>query len=274
MTRAVGNNTLQQQAAAALMNEVERKNESVVAGATGANRLLSTVQRVPIRPAQHSHSGSWAQVAVSNHHPYPRAEPRAAAQWVPTLGMPTYPLQISSGSEDDSSSQITETPGTVQDGEEALIEAKAGVIRIHGKVAKDFIQFITTRIHEGPLQDIHFEGRGCVKVTFLHISQALAFLKSNQDMERMLGFGRFGGGYHVELVEVIDWNDDHRRMNQPIRERRRLSFARKRLFADNMSPEKWKQDIRALAGLGNIDFLWVFNSGNGKSHRFVMRRYD
>ena len=80
----------------------------------------------------------------------------------------------------------------------------------------------------------------------------------------MLGFGRFGCGYHVELAEIFDWNEDLRRMNQPIRERRRLSFARKRLFAENMSPEKWKQDVRTLAGPGNIDFLWVFNSGNGK----------
>ncbi|KAB8074005.1 hypothetical protein BDV29DRAFT_174479 [Aspergillus leporis] len=143
-------------------------------------------------------------------------------------------------------------------------EAKAGVIRVYGKTSKDIIQYITTRIHEGPLQDIRLETNGRTRVTFQHASQALAFLKSNQDMEQMLGFGRFGCGYRVELAEIVDWNDDHRRMNQPIRERRRLSFARKRLFADNMSPEKWKQDIRTLAGPGNIDFLWVFNSGNGE----------
>lgn len=143
-------------------------------------------------------------------------------------------------------------------------EAKAGVIRVYGRISKDLIQFITTRIHEGPLQDVRLETNGRTRVTFQHASQALAFLKSNQEMEHMLGFGRFGCGYHVELAEIFDWNEDLRRMNQPIRERRRLSFARKRLFAENMSPEKWKQDVRTLAGPGNIDFLWVFNSGNGK----------
>ncbi|PYH40893.1 uncharacterized protein BP01DRAFT_419111 [Aspergillus saccharolyticus JOP 1030-1] len=142
-------------------------------------------------------------------------------------------------------------------------EAKAGVIRIHGKIARDqHTQYITTRIHEGALLEIRVEADDRTRVTFQLASAALEFMKSNHEMVKLLGYGRFGHGYHVELAEIVDWNDDLRRMNQPIRERRRLSFARKRLFAEGMTPEKWKHDVRSVAGPGAIDFLWVFNSGN------------
>ncbi|KAK1148915.1 hypothetical protein N8T08_007588 [Aspergillus melleus] len=213
--------------------------------------------------------GSWAQVAGTSA--------------TSVSGLPTYcpetthymsPLSLTSASvsrqsqnsdEDSSDHQLPGLPGVAIPSTTVapeVPEAKAGVIRIYGRISKDLIQFITTRIHEGPLQDVRLETNGRTRVTFQHASHALAFLKSNQEMEQMLGFGRFGCGYHVELAEILDWNEDLCRMNQPIRERRRLSFARKRLFAENMSPEKWKQDVRTLAGPGNIDFLWVFNSGN------------
>lgn len=148
--------------------------------------------------------------------------------------------------------------------QELSAEPKAGIIRVTGKINKGFVQSFTNRVHEGPLYEIRIESAQSARVTFQYASHALAFLKSNDDMQRMLKYGRLGAGYQVELAELVDWNDDHRKMNQPIRERRRLSFARKKLFSEGLSPEKWRQDIRVLAGQSNIDFLWVFNSGNGK----------
>ncbi|RMJ21144.1 hypothetical protein PHISP_07988 [Aspergillus sp. HF37] len=249
-----GGNAIQRQAATALMNQVNNEN-------VGFHGPSTALQRVPAPDDKFPPADNWAQAVTR----FP-AHLQDGGQYMPprvaTAALPG-PRQSSSEDEDSMSQMAGMAVAHYSPlSPEMPAEAKAGVIRVHGKLARDFVQFITTRIHEGPLQDIRTESRACVRITFQHVAQALAFLKSNQDMEQMLGFGRFGGGYHVELAEVVDWNDDHRRMNQPIRERRRLSFARKRLFADNMTPEKWRHDVRNLAGAGNIDFLWVFNSGN------------
>ena len=161
-------------------------------------------------------------------------------------------------------SYLPSTGGNVVSSSCQELEPKAALIRIFGKIGKDFIQFLTSRIHEGPLYDIKIESVHSARVTFQQAAHGLAFLKSHEDMEKMLRFGRLGAGYHIELAELTEWNEFHRMMNQPIRERRRLSFARKKLFTEGTSPDTWKQDVRTLAGPGNIDFLWVFNSGNGE----------
>ncbi|GIJ82814.1 hypothetical protein Asppvi_001329 [Aspergillus pseudoviridinutans] len=238
--QSMRHDTIQKQAVAALMNEVEKESKEPARG--HGNR-----------------AGSWAQIAGSMAKV--QCQPKETLHYL-------SPMSMSSVSGSKQSHSIDGENGTrAMDFSEAplspeIAEAKAGVVRVYGRVSREAIRFITTRIHEGPLQEIRVETNERTRVTFQYASHALAFVKSNQEMEDMLGYGRFGTGYNVEMAEIIDWNDDHRRMNQPIRERRRLSFARKRLFADNMSPEKWKSDIRAVAGLGNIDFLWVFNSGN------------
>ncbi|EAW11445.1 uncharacterized protein ACLA_091430 [Aspergillus clavatus NRRL 1] len=232
--------SIQKQAVAALLNEVEKEKKEPVRG-------------------HGKRAGSWAEVASSMGNV--QGQPKDTMHYLSPMSMSSV-----SGSKQSHENEDENGLGTLDYAGVSLPqdipEVKAGVVRIHGRVTKDMIHFITARIHEGPLQDIRLESNGMTQVAFQFASHALAFVKSNQEMEEMLGYGRFGTGYNVELAEVIDWDDDHRRMNQPVRERRRLSFARKRLFADNMSPEKWKQDIRALAGPGNIDFLWVFNSGN------------
>ncbi|PYH90044.1 hypothetical protein BO71DRAFT_487442 [Aspergillus ellipticus CBS 707.79] len=251
-----GFDSIQKQAVAALMSEVDKENRE-------NTETESLAVEMSAQDGQIVTGGSWAQVAGSIAEE--RALPRDMVQYM-------SPVSLTSGSV-SKQSQNSDGEGEACEPANAGValpaallpdipEAKAGVIRVYGRITRDFIQYITTRIHEGPLQDIRVETNGRTKVTFQHAAQALAFLKSNQDMERLLGYGRLGSGYQVELAEIVDWNEDHRRMNQPIRERRRLSFARKRLFAEGMSPDKWKQDIRALAGPGSIDFLWVFNSGN------------
>ncbi|KKK24166.1 hypothetical protein P175DRAFT_0554329 [Aspergillus ochraceoroseus IBT 24754] len=255
--QAVSRDVIQKQAVMALMNEVEKDKRET------ANIMSGELQRIPAANASTRPPGSWAQVA-SSYSGLQAPPPSEATQFMSPLSMTSCSASKKSQNSDDDGGESATEPGMplTSPGLPEIPEEKAGIIRIYGRISKDVVQFVTTRIHEGPLQDIRIETNERTRVIFQHASHALAFLKSNQEMEALLGFGRFGCGYHVELAEIVDWNEDHRRMNQPIRERRRLSFARKRLFADNMSPEKWKHDIRALAGPGNIDFLWVFNSGN------------
>ncbi|PWY73791.1 hypothetical protein BO94DRAFT_474885 [Aspergillus sclerotioniger CBS 115572] len=246
----------QKRSIATLLDGSEKENNGIETESLAA-------PKVSMHDGRLLSAGSWAQVAGSFSET--RAQHSDVLQCMSPLSLVMGSMSKRSQiSDDDEEGRESGDAGVALPpaAQPEIPEAKAGVIRVYGKITRDFIQYITTRIHEGPLQDIRVESNGRTKVTFQHAAQALAFLKSNQDMERMLGYGRLGGGYRVELIELVDWNEDHRRMNQPIRERRRLSFARKRLFAEGMSPEKWKQDIRAIAGPANIDFLWVFNSGN------------
>lgn len=58
------------------------------------------------------------------------------------------------------------------------------------------------------------------------------------------------------------------RMDMPYMERRRLTFARAGLFTkEGVTQQQFKQDIEKLVGPTNVELLWFFNSGNGKSCR-------
>lgn len=251
-------NSIHRQAFAALMNELEKGQDDGFA------------RRVDGGNNNRAFDGTWAQVAgiqESHSHASNAIKMAQSMSTTPQMSLPTSSRSHSTDRNElmlHASERLSNKENVPPFFQEFLGEVKIGIIRVLGKVGKDFIQFVTTRIHEGPLYELKIESAYSARVTFQQASQAMAFLKSHEDMEKILGFGRFGPGYQIELAELADWNEDHRRMNQPIRERRRLSFARKRLFSEGMSPDKWKQDVRALAGPGNIDFLWVFNSGNGE----------
>ncbi|CEL02757.1 hypothetical protein ASPCAL03921 [Aspergillus calidoustus] len=234
------------------MNEVE-KGKRGDANA-GLDRIQEAIGPAPLHPS------SWAQVASSVSSVQDSSSRSAQFFKSPASLASSSPSKENVNSDDQDKSGKELAPFSAPTVPE--IPEKAGIIRVYGRMTRDAVNYITTRIREGPLHDIRVETNERIRVIFQHASHALALFKSNQNMEALVGHGRFGPGYSVELAEIVDWNDDLHRMNQPIRERRRLSFARKRLFADNMSPEKWKHDIRAIAGAGNIDFLWVFNSGN------------
>ncbi|PYH84061.1 hypothetical protein BO82DRAFT_410787 [Aspergillus uvarum CBS 121591] len=247
-------NPSQPTAASSSLNEAQQEN----------HRSL-VLQQASMRDRQLLPNGNWARVVGT----VPEASTQAQAQ---ELVQYMSPASLTSSALSRQSQNSEEEAECRELGNASLslnphimpnpTEAKAGVIRIYGKTAREHTSFITTRIHEGALLEVRVEADDRTRVTFQLASAAVEFLKSNREMQQLLGYGRFGTGYHVELAEIVDWNDDLRRMNQPIRERRRLSFARKRLFAEGMTPDKWKHDIRQLAGPGAIDFLWVFNSGN------------
>lgn len=140
---------------------------------------------------------------------------------------------------------------------------KAGVVHIHGPVfnnAANFIRFITKRIHEGPLQDIIIESSQKATVVFHHAAQAKYFWGLNRDRNT----ARFPNHYRLVLGDEFEWDENHLRMELPIKERRRLTFVRARLFSKDLTTQKWRQHITSIAGARNIELTWVFNSGNGK----------
>lgn len=73
-----------------------------------------------------------------------------------------------------------------------------------------------------------------------------------------------GPGYAIALGEPLEWHETLRRMEHPMRERRRLTFARAKLFGEQLPCKKWQREIADIAGASNVDFTWVFNSGNGQ----------
>lgn len=154
----------------------------------------------------------------------------------------------------------TSAPGTVAIEE----ERKAGIVYLHGNVFQNFIRFVTARIHEGPLQEIVIESALKTKIVFLHAASAREFVKLNEQKLSTTGVSRFGAGYTVELVDTAMWNDNQFMMIHPFKERRRLTFARQKLFSQHLTAARWRRDIADIVGAHNIDFLWVFNSGNGR----------
>ena len=236
------------------MNEVERAANS---------RGLSNAM-VPIAPMGHGQAHQASTQALVPHPMLATHPGYSAFMHAPQASQTAHNApQLITNSPGESQGIMVHPSNTV--GPVIMAEAKAAIIRVHGMLHNEIIHYITTHIHEGPLKEIRVESRGSVRVEFQHAVHAFALLKSDRETQDALDFGRFGRGYSCELVETVDWNDEHRLMNQPVRERRRLSFARKRLFAEELTPEKWKYHVRSLAGNSNVDFLWVFNSGNGKS---------
>ncbi|KAL1963678.1 hypothetical protein VTN77DRAFT_7882 [Rasamsonia byssochlamydoides] len=149
---------------------------------------------------------------------------------------------------------------------EAVVEdGKAGVVYVQGKTAGNFVHFITTRIHEGPLYEIKIDGPTKATITFQHLLHAQLFIDRNQELVMSTGRSCFGSGYTLSLGEPIEWHANLRRMNHPARERRRLTFAKSKLFSDQLSPQKWEREVASVAGPGNLEFTWIFNTGNGKN---------
>ncbi|KAI9371652.1 hypothetical protein BJX61DRAFT_16161 [Aspergillus egyptiacus] len=219
----------------------------------------STLQPGNIQPRD-PQSGSWAQIASS-------VTPGPSGEGV-QLMTPISQISFAASKEGQNSDGggYRESAGELNVALSPAVSPeipaeKAGIIRVYGKVTKGNTFPLTSKIHEGPLQEIRIETNGRMRIVFQYAAHALAFLKSDRDTQSG-GNGRLGSGYRAELAEIMDWNEDLRRMNQPIRERRRLSWARKRLFTDNLSRRRWEQDVYTIAGPGTVELIWTYNSGN------------
>jgi hypothetical protein len=122
---------------------------------------------------------------------------------------------------------------------------------------------ITEKIDQGPLFSIaHSQADEAVCVIFQHAHHARAFLEANARHTRMLGQGLFGPDCEVLEGQAYPAGEDIRRMDIK-NERRRLTFARCRLFTNGMTEARFKTDIFGMVGEGNVELVWLFNSGNG-----------
>ena len=121
---------------------------------------------------------------------------------------------------------------------------------------------ITEKIDQGPLFSIaHSQPDDAVCVIFQHAYHARAFLEANIRYSRTYGQSLFGPGCEVLEGQGYPATDDIRRMDMR-NERRRLTFARGRLFTNGMTEARFRNDIYCMVGEGNVELVWLFNSGN------------
>lgn len=139
--------------------------------------------------------------------------------------------------------------------------------------AKKSLSNITDKIDQGPLFSIaHSQPDDAACVIFQHAYHARAFSEANERYSRMYGQSLFGPDCEVLEGQAFPATEDIRRMDT-MNERRRLTFARGRLFTNGMTEARFKTDIFGMVGEGNVELVWLFNSGNGniKSLSFLSR---
>ncbi|EEH18746.2 hypothetical protein PABG_01065 [Paracoccidioides brasiliensis Pb03] len=144
---------------------------------------------------------------------------------------------------------------------------KAGVLIVEGKFNIHSLNFLTARIHEGPLYSVEIvHNTGYAEITFLHAQHASNFLIEDKLATEKTGYGRFGPDFKVRYDRCLvrDWDGDLENMDKPMlnKERRRLTFVRSRLLAYPCTFERLTDDIMRIAGEDGVDFIWKFNAGN------------
>jgi hypothetical protein len=141
----------------------------------------------------------------------------------------------------------------------------------HWDVSKRPLSSLTEYIDQGPLLSIAYsEQDKAVCIIFMHSHHARSFLQASTSCIGKQGQSIFGGD--VEVLEGQPYpNDDAiQRMENPWNERRRLTFARQKLFAEGTTEEQFKKDIFAIVGEDNVELVWLFNSGNGKLMHIIL----
>lgn len=135
----------------------------------------------------------------------------------------------------------------------------------HWDVSKRPLSSLTEYINQGPLLSMAYSERDkAVCIIFMRAHHARSFLQASTSCRGKYGQSIFGGD--VEVLEGQPYpNDDAiQRMESPWNERRRLTFARQKLFVEGTTEEQFKKDIFAIVGEHNVELVWLFNSGNGK----------
>lgn len=157
---------------------------------------------------------------------------------------------------------------TVVQDSNGLEPADLRVVWIQPWVATAPLTEVTKHLtNYGALLSVAFsEADRAVCVIFQHAYQAQALLEDNEESVKMTGRGLCGPHSHMLLGQAYPKNDDLRRMEPPVNERRRLTFARQALFTvtNGLSEDQFKKDIYAIVGERNVELVWLFNSGNGK----------
>ncbi|OKL56601.1 hypothetical protein UA08_08342 [Talaromyces atroroseus] len=146
-----------------------------------------------------------------------------------------------------------------------LEDGKAGVVVLEGpnRSIPRFLSFVATRIHEGAIYDLSVIDDHKAIAVFQYALHAQIFVDRNTESMATRGESIFGkGDWTISLGQPLEWTDTLRRMCHPYRERRRLTFVKSRLIADHASYLKWVREVEDVAGAGNVDFVWAFNTGN------------
>ena len=112
-----------------------------------------------------------------------------------------------------------------------------------------------------------------VCIIFQHANCAKNFLSKCAQHFEHTGVSIFGADHEVSPGQLYALNDDLRKMDAPVNARRRLTFARSQLFQNGMTEARFRADIEAIVGAPNIELLWLFNTGNGKSPSDIVKSY-
>ena len=141
------------------------------------------------------------------------------------------------------------------------------VVWIQGWIQGRPLGQISEYLTQGPICSMAYSPEHeAVCIVFQHATSAQALLEANALYERDEGVCLFGRGCGLMPGQAYPMNDDLRRMDAPVHERRRLTFARSQLFAHGMTETLFRNDIYELVGEGNVELVWLFNTGNGKVH--------
>jgi hypothetical protein len=151
-------------------------------------------------------------------------------------------------------------------------EERAGVVFVTGRFRIGSLNYLTSRILEGPLFGVDISyNNGFAQIVFQRAKHAIAFVERNK---QLIGEGRhgcFGQGYKVASIQFMDWTDEIRQMENRPKERRRLTFARAGLLGEKLSFKKFQADLVAVASTNGIDLIWAFNAGNSKLKQASLR---
>lgn len=227
---------------------------------------------VPAGEASWAHIASLAGRPQVTERPVSRAnrEVRHNARPPAIMHAPSRRATALGGVAEASSSRAA-TRHTDNNGNGILEDGKAGIVVIKGPIEtiKNILSYTSVRIIEGAIYDISINKNEEIVVIFQYALHAQIFVDRNTESVATRGESVFGpGDWAVTLGKHMEWTDTLRRMAHPHRERRRLTFVKSRLFADNTSFMKWVREVQDVAGSSNVDFVWAFNTGNGKSPLF------
>ena len=125
---------------------------------------------------------------------------------------------------------------------------------------------LTERIDQGPLLSVAYSPNdNAVCIIFMHAHHARGFMEVNADFFKRHGRSMLGSNIEVLQGQPYPMDESLKRMENPWNERRRLTFARQKLFAEGFTEELFKRDIYDIVGEQNVELVWLFNSGNGES---------
>ncbi|WEW58920.1 hypothetical protein PRK78_004388 [Emydomyces testavorans] len=144
-----------------------------------------------------------------------------------------------------------------------ICDEKAAVLGVRGVFGPHSLNFMTSKIREGPLFSVEINyDQNHAEITFQKAVHALSFLEKERIKRAKTGSGVFGASYKIVSAAEFAWDEDLRKMEDKPRERRRLTLARAGLLGGGLSMKKILSDMGQIVGADSVEFIWAFNAGN------------